>query len=56
MQALQTLTVLDNQEVVGVYPEAPEGYATTSTGEFPVMIIYGMAGMAAFGGIAIFIS
>ena len=49
------IDVLDNQEVVGVYPEAPEGYATTSTGEFPVMIIYGMAGMAAFGGIAIFI-
>jgi len=49
------IDVLDNHEVVGVYPEAPEGYATTSTGEFPVMIIYGMAGMAAFGGIAIFI-
>ena len=49
------IDVLDSQEVVGVYPEAPEGYATTSTGEFPVMIIYGMAGMAAFGGIAIFI-
>ena len=49
------IDVLDNQEVVGVWAEAPEGYATTSTGEFPVMIIYGMAGMAAFGGIAIFI-
>ena len=49
------IDVLDSQEVVGVYPEAPEGYATTSTGEFPVMIIYGMAGMAAFGGIAVFI-
>ena len=49
------IDVLDNQEVVGVYVEAPEGYATTATGEFPVMIIYGMAGMAAFGGIAIFI-
>ena len=49
------IDVLDSQEVVGVYPEAPEGYATTSTGEFPVMIIYGMAGMAAFGGVAIFI-
>ncbi|MBC8250277.1 MAG: hypothetical protein H8E89_01660, partial [Candidatus Nitrosopelagicus sp.] len=34
------IDVLDNEEVVGVYPEAPEGYATTSTGEFPVMIIY----------------
>ena len=49
------IDVLDSQEVVGVYPEAPEGYATTSTGQFPVMIIYGMAGMAGIGGIAIFI-
>ena len=49
------ISVLDNQEVVGVYPEAPEGYATTSTGEFPVMIIYGMAGFAGMAGIAIFL-
>ena len=49
------IDVLDSQEVVGVYPEAPEGYATTSTGQFPVMIIYGMAGMAGIGGIAVFI-
>jgi hypothetical protein len=47
--------VLDSQEVVGVYPEAPEGFATTSTGEFPVMIIYGMAGFAGMAGIAIFL-
>ena len=49
------IDVLDSQEVVGVYPEAPEGYATTSTGEFPVMIIYGMAGFAGMAGIAIFL-
>ncbi len=49
------IDVLDNTEVVGVYPEAPEGFATTSTGEFPVMIIYGMAGMAAVAGIAVFV-
>jgi len=49
------IDVLDNQEVVGVYPEAPEGFATTSTGEFPVMIIYGMAGFAGMAGIAIFL-
>ena len=49
------IDVLDNEEVVGVYPEAPEGYATTSTGEFPVMIIYGMAGFAGMAGIAIFL-
>jgi len=47
--------VLDNHEVIGVYTEAPEGYATTSTGEFPVMIIYGMAGFAGMAGIAIFL-
>ena len=39
-------------EVFGVSPEPPEGYATTSTGEFPAMILYGMAGMAALGGVA----
>jgi len=49
------IDVLDATEVVGVYPEAPEGYATTSTGQFPVMIIYGMAGMAGVAGIAVFI-
>ena len=49
------IDVLDATEVVGVYPEAPEGFATTSTGEFPVMIIYGMAGMAGVAGVAVFI-
>ena len=37
-------------EILGVTPSAPEGYATTSTGDFPVAIIYGMAGLAAVGG------
>ena len=50
-----TVDVIDGSEVFGVTPRAPEGYATTSTGEFPMMIIYGMAGMAALGGGAIFI-
>jgi len=49
------IDVLNDAEVVGVYPEAPEGFATTSTGQFPVMIIYGMAGMAGVAGIAVFI-
>jgi hypothetical protein len=49
------IDVLDNQEVVGVWEEAPEGYATTATGEFPVMIIYGMAGFAGMAGVAIFL-
>ena len=49
------IDVLNDAEVVGVYPEAPEGFATTSTGEFPVMIIYGMAGMAGVAGVAVFI-
>ena len=46
---------LEGLEIVGVTPTAPEGFATTSTGEFPVSIIYGMAGMAAVGGAAILI-
>jgi len=43
---------LDNSEIFGVTPNAPEGYASTSSGEFPAFILYGMAGMAALGGIA----
>lgn len=49
------LDVLDGLEIAGITPTPPEGYATTSTGEFPVMIVYGMAGMAAIGGIAFFV-
>ncbi len=44
---------LEGIEVVGVTPEAPTGYTTTSSGEFPVMIIYGMAAMAGLGAIGI---
>ena len=50
-----TVDVLGGSEVFGVTATAPEGFATTSTGGFPMMIIYGMAGMAALGGGAIFI-
>ena len=49
------LDILDGIEIVGVTPTPPEGYATTSTGEFPVLIVYGMAGLAAIGGIGFFI-
>ncbi len=40
-------------EAFGVSPTPPQGYTTTSTGGFPVMIIYGMAGMAGVGAIAV---
>ena len=46
---------LGNSEIFGVTPNAPEGYASTSSGEFPAIILYGMAGMAAVGGAAIMI-
>jgi hypothetical protein len=49
------LDVLDDLEIAGITPTPPEGYQTTSTGDFPVTIVYGMAGMAAIGGIAFFI-
>ncbi len=49
------LDVLDGVEIAGVTPTPPEGYATTSTGGFPIMIVYGMAGMAAIAGVAFFI-
>jgi len=47
--------VLGTSEIFGVTPNAPEGYASTSSGEFPAFILYGMAGMAAIGGAAIMI-
>ncbi|MDF2421441.1 MAG: hypothetical protein OPY06_00320 [Nitrosopumilus sp.] len=49
------LDILDGVEIVGVTPTPPSDYMTTSTGDFPVMIVYGMAGMAAIGGIGFFI-
>ena len=50
-----SVDVLGNSEVFGVSPTPPEGFATTSSGEFPVMIIYGMAGMSGIVGIGVFI-
>ena len=41
---------LGSSEIFGVTRNAPEGYASTSSGEFPAFILYGMAGMAAIGG------
>jgi hypothetical protein len=49
------LDKLDGVEIAGITPTAPEGYATTSTGDFPIIIVYGMAAMAAIGGIGFFI-
>jgi hypothetical protein len=48
------LDVLDGVEIAGVTPKPPQGYATTSTGDFPIFIVYGMAAMAAIGGGAFF--
>lgn len=48
------LDILDDLEIVGVTPTTPEGYGTTSTGDFPIFIVYGMAGLAAVAGIAFF--
>lgn len=45
---------LEGNEIFGVTPRAPEGYAETATGDFPVVIIYGMAGVAAVGAVAFF--
>ena len=45
---------IEGVEIAGVTPTPPEGYATTSTGDFPIMIVYGMAGMAAVAGIVFF--
>jgi len=48
------LDILDGVEIIGVTPTPPEDYMTTSTGGFPIMIIYGMAGLAAVAGIGFF--
>ncbi|MDX1441914.1 MAG: hypothetical protein R3237_05600 [Nitrosopumilaceae archaeon] len=50
-----SLDKFEGVTIAGLTPKAPEGFATTSTGEFPVMIVYGMAGLAAIGGIGFFI-
>ena len=42
-------------EAIGVSPRPPEGYTTTATGGFPVMIVYGMAGMGVIGAIAVLV-
>lgn len=49
------LDIIDGVEIAGITPTPPEGYATTSTGGFPIMIVYGMAGIAAIAGIGFFI-
>ncbi|MDH3657432.1 MAG: hypothetical protein OEM77_04775 [Nitrosopumilus sp.] len=49
------LDTLDGVEIAGVTPTPPEGFATTSTGDFPVLIVYGMAGIAAIAGVAFFV-
>jgi hypothetical protein len=46
---------LDDAEIFGVTPTAPPDYGNTSTGDFPVTIIYGMAALAAVGGGAFFV-
>lgn len=46
---------LQDHEVVGVSATAPSSAAQTSTGSFPIFIIYGMAGMAAAGAVGFFI-
>jgi len=50
-----SIDVVDNTEVIGVTPNAPKGYGDTTGGGFPIMIIYGMAGMAGLGTIVILV-
>jgi len=50
-----SIDFLDNIEILGVTPNAPEDFGETTGGGFPIMIIYGMAGMAGIGTIGILI-
>lgn len=53
MDGFVTETTIEGVEYFGSSPEVPEGVSTTSTGGFPVYIIYGMAG--AGGAVAVMI-
>ena len=53
MDGFVTDVTVDGAEYFGSSPKVPEGYATTSTGGFPVTIMYGMAGMG--GAVAVFV-
>ena len=53
MDGFVTDVTVDGAEYFGSSPKVPEGYATTSTGGFPVGVMYGMAGMGAV--VAIFV-
>jgi len=48
-----SIDFLDNIEILGVTPNAPEDFGETTGGGFPIMIVYGMAGMAGIGTIGI---
>lgn len=47
--------MFEGREVFGVSATAPTDAAQTSTGSFPIFIIYGMAGMAAVGAVGFFV-
>ena len=48
------IDTLQGVEIAGVTDTPPAEFSNTSTGDFPIFIIYGMAGMAAVAGIAFF--
>lgn len=50
-----TETILEGSEVFGSSPKVPEGYATTSTGGFPVGVMYGFAAAGVAGAVVVFI-
>lgn len=57
MDGFVTETSIDKIEYFGSSPKVPEGAGTTSTGGFPVGVIYGMAGAgAAVAVVVLFIS
>ena len=48
------IDTLQGAEIAGITDTPPPDFSNTSTGDFPIFIIYGMAGMAAIAGIAFF--
>ena len=49
-----SIDTLDDLEIAGVTPTKGDD-SGTSTGDFPALIVYGMAGMAVIGGVIFFI-
>lgn len=47
-------TVINQYEMIGASPKAPSGTNPNQQGQFPILVMYGMAGIAAVGAVGFF--